>query len=91
MKKTYTDDLCRYDYYNKCDCAEDDRCGCDYPNNMPHNFSPDCFNKKSTPSKRKKDNCCKDEEIHIHSQYRNDLEINIPLHNELQTPPLPPQ
>lgn len=28
-----------YDYANKCDCGEDDNCGCSYPNNLPHNFS----------------------------------------------------
>lgn len=28
-----------YDYANKCDCREDDNCGCSYPNNLPHNFS----------------------------------------------------
>lgn len=31
---------CVYDYANKCDCSEDDKCGCTYPNNMPHDF--DC-------------------------------------------------
>ncbi len=31
---------CVYDYANKCDCSEDDRCGCTFPNNMRHNF--DC-------------------------------------------------
>ena len=29
----------RYNYKNKCDCADDDNCGCTYPNNMAHNFS----------------------------------------------------
>ena len=24
---------CFYDYADKCDCAEDDRCCCNYPNN----------------------------------------------------------
>ena len=32
-------DDCFYDYANKCDCSEDDKCGCDFPNNMPHDFS----------------------------------------------------
>jgi peroxiredoxin (alkyl hydroperoxide reductase subunit C) len=27
-----------YDYENKCDCSEDDKCGCTFPNNMKHNF-----------------------------------------------------
>ena len=27
---------CKYDYEDKCDCADDDNCGCSYPNNMPH-------------------------------------------------------
>ncbi len=35
---------CHYDYANKCDCAEDDKCGCDYPNNLPHDFSIECLN-----------------------------------------------
>lgn len=29
----------RYDYKNKCDCSDDDNCGCDFPNNMARNFS----------------------------------------------------
>ncbi|MBQ7303881.1 MAG: hypothetical protein IJW75_03065 [Alphaproteobacteria bacterium] len=29
---------CKYDYANKCDCSEDDNCGCTYPNNMCANF-----------------------------------------------------
>lgn len=44
-----TDTLnCYYDYENKCDCSEDDRCGCTYPNNMAHNYSPDCFTDENT-------------------------------------------
>lgn len=34
MQKTTT----TYDYANKCDCSDDDNCGCDYPNNMERNF-----------------------------------------------------
>ena len=30
-----------YDYANKCDCSDDDNCGCDFPNNMERNFD-DC-------------------------------------------------
>lgn len=30
---------CFYDYANKCDCSEDDRCGCTYPNNMGHDYN----------------------------------------------------
>lgn len=30
-----------YDYANKCDCSDDDNCGCTYPNNMPHDV--DCL------------------------------------------------
>lgn len=26
-----------YDYANKCDCSEDDKCGCSYPENMARN------------------------------------------------------
>lgn len=39
---------CHYDYANKCDCAEDDKCGCDYPNNIPHDYSMACLNTKET-------------------------------------------
>ena len=28
-----------YDYANRCECADDDNCGCSYPNNMAHGFS----------------------------------------------------
>ena len=45
-----TDCDCRYDYANKCDCSEDDNCGCDYPNNMDRNFSTHHeFSHKDTP------------------------------------------
>lgn len=30
---------CFYDYEHKCDCSEDDKCGCTYPNNMKHNVT----------------------------------------------------
>ena len=30
---------CVYNYQNSCTCAEDDKCGCDYDNNIPHDFS----------------------------------------------------
>ena len=30
---------CVYDYQNSCTCAEDDKCGCDYDNNMAGDFS----------------------------------------------------
>lgn len=30
---------CVYDYSNSCTCAEDDKCGCDFDNNMAHDFS----------------------------------------------------
>ena len=27
-----------YAYEDKCDCSEDDKCGCTYPNNMAHDY-----------------------------------------------------
>lgn len=36
---------CHYDYANKCDCSEDDKCGCTFPNNLAHDYSPGCFEK----------------------------------------------
>ncbi len=29
----------KYDYANKCDCSDDDNCGCAFPQNMKRNFS----------------------------------------------------
>ena len=43
MKKSPFVKNCKYDYAHKCDCAEDDKCGCDYPNNMEHGYSEECF------------------------------------------------
>lgn len=37
---------CHYDYANKCDCSEDDKCGCTFPNNLAHDYSPGCFEEK---------------------------------------------
>lgn len=34
---------CNYDYAAKCDCADDDNCGCSYPNNMNRGFNESCF------------------------------------------------
>lgn len=34
-----TKEKCFYDYEHKCDCLEDDKCGCTYPNNMKHNVT----------------------------------------------------
>lgn len=38
MQKTDKTNARGYDYANKCDCSDDDNCGCDYPNNMKRNF-----------------------------------------------------
>lgn len=49
-----------YDYADKCDCSEDDKCGCSYPDNMPHDFdctcSKDDFSEKNSikPQKMQK-------------------------------------
>lgn len=36
-----TEKQCHYDYASKCDCSEDDKCGCTFPNNMAHDFTCD--------------------------------------------------
>lgn len=46
MEKFAFENGCHYDYANKCECSEDDKCGCDYPNNLPHNFSLSCLEGK---------------------------------------------
>lgn len=38
MKQHHDTTAYGYDYTNKCDCSEDDNCGCDFPNNMKRNF-----------------------------------------------------
>jgi hypothetical protein len=43
MKKSPFVKSCKYDYKNKCDCSDDDNCGCDFPNNMERNFTKTCF------------------------------------------------
>ena len=43
MKKSLFIKNCKYDYKNTCDCSEDDTCGCNYPNNINHNFTKACF------------------------------------------------
>ncbi len=40
---------CLYDYANKCDCSEDDKCGCTYPNNMGPDFEYEDQNKSQNP------------------------------------------
>ena len=40
MKQNKNTDFVLCDYQNKCDCSEDDKCGCTYPNNMK--FDTDC-------------------------------------------------
>jgi len=42
---------CVYDYQNSCTCAEDDKCGCDFDNNMAHDFT--CYFDKNMLNKNK--------------------------------------
>ena len=48
MKKN-SDRTYDYNYANKCDCSDDDNCGCDYPNNMERNFD---FTPKHSPQQK---------------------------------------
>lgn len=48
MPKHTSNPNCNYDYANKCDCSDDDNCGCTYPNNMDRNYSSTCFNNCAT-------------------------------------------
>ena len=43
---------CVYDYENSCTCAEDDKCGCDYDNNMAHDVA--CYFKMQKKIKNSK-------------------------------------
>jgi len=71
MKKIPNIPSCHYDYANKCDCSEDDKCGCDYPNNMSHNFTSSCFTLKTNKIFPNQEDCCKDEEILFHNPICN--------------------
>ena len=41
------------DYDNRCECAEDDRCGCSYPNNVMNNIECDDIKMNSSSVKIK--------------------------------------
>ncbi len=57
-KDTHTQQQCNfaYDYADKCDCREDDNCGCSFPNNIPHNFDVKCSN-STCSDKSNNENC----------------------------------
>jgi len=48
MQRHTSNPNCTYDYANKCDCSDDDNCGCTYPNNMERNYTASCFNNCAT-------------------------------------------
>lgn len=54
-----------YDYENKCDCREDDNCGCTFPNNMPHDFDCRCGDEDENFSCEDNDDadCCECENL----------------------------
>ena len=54
MKKSPFEPNCHYDYPNKCDCSEDDKCGCTYPNNLSLGYNKDCFDTTLNPTNSEK-------------------------------------
>ncbi len=50
-KEDKKDSSCVYDYANKCDCSEDDNCGCTYPNNSELDIDCETKDKKNTDKK----------------------------------------
>lgn len=51
------DDNLHYDYAKKCDCSDDDNCGCSYPNNMKHDYDNaqnGCQNSDKSNKEKKK-------------------------------------
>ena len=40
-----------YNYQNKCDCSDDDNCGCSYPENMKRNYEESELSEKVTAHK----------------------------------------
>ena len=47
-----------YDYADKCDCSEDDKCGCSFPNNLPHDFG--CHHSKVPGDKESAHKYCEE-------------------------------
>ena len=47
MSKTIKDNDCRYDYKERCDCSDDDNCGCTYPDNLNRGYNDACFAEKT--------------------------------------------
>ncbi len=47
-----------YDYENRCDCREDDNCGCSFPNNMPHDFDTMCDDDNTGENSDDEDDGC---------------------------------
>lgn len=45
-----------YDYANRCDCREDDNCGCSFPNNLAHDF--DCLSSDDESFQQPADQIC---------------------------------
>lgn len=58
MNDTKDDCEYGYDYANKCDCSEDDKCGCSFPNNMPHDFDCQCDDTEEDECGYDDDECC---------------------------------
>jgi hypothetical protein len=85
MKKSPFNSSCHYDYSNKCDCSEDDKCGCTYPNNMHHSYSEECFETKSYKNNEEEIifiNPSKQEEnsspLHIDEEWKNTIPYKNP-------------
>lgn len=48
MSKTIKENDCRYDYKERCDCSDDDNCGCVYPENLSRSYTNACFAEAQT-------------------------------------------
>lgn len=92
MKKSPFHQNCHYDYSNKCDCSEDDKCGCTYPNNMSHSYSEDCFEKKFYKTNKEQiifmNNPQQEEDFSIHA-LDEEWKTTIPYKRKISNPPQP--
>ena len=52
MKENEKKNIIR-NYKNRCDCSEDDNCGCSYPNNTNSDYDAVC------PKNLNQEDCCK--------------------------------
>lgn len=73
--KEKSDCMYEYDYSDKCDCSEDDKCGCTYPNNLSHDVECIC-SKDEDDEDLLNCNCYDSQEYDVHSIHCDNLIVH---------------